>query len=136
MKFFATIEVGKGQKRRFTKSTHENLLKIKDYSMPFQWNYGYINNTLSTDGDELDVFIFGCKYKPFDIVKVKPRFVIYTIENGVEDNKVLAGRVGKKDLSRVLEVLIGNTNRIVRGIGNKEAAIALIKKETIKGGNV
>tara|TARA_R110002074_G_scaffold317411_3_gene487880 strand:- start:3308 stop:3841 length:534 start_codon:yes stop_codon:yes gene_type:complete len=65
--------------------------RIISTSMLYPGNYGYIPNTLSGDGDPLDVLLI-CDYKiyPGTIINVKIVGVLLTIDEKGEDEKIIA----------------------------------------------
>ncbi|MCM0158287.1 inorganic diphosphatase [Candidatus Nardonella dryophthoridicola] len=57
----------------------------------FPFNYGYINNTLSLDGDKLDVIIpINYKLQIGSIILCKPVALILMEDENGEDNKIIA----------------------------------------------
>lgn len=93
MKFSAVIEIPKNSlnKNEINKETGE-LVIDRILSIPCPQNYGYIPNTLSGDGDPLDIFIVSPDpIKPLTEVKFRPWGILLCEDNGLEDNKVIAG---------------------------------------------
>jgi inorganic pyrophosphatase len=65
------------------------LDRVIDRAVPF--NYGFIPKTLSKDGDPLDVFIIsGDPIVPLSEVKLELLGVIVCVDNGKEDEKIIA----------------------------------------------
>lgn len=65
--------------------------RILSTSMLYPGNYGYIPNTLSGDGDPLDILLI-CDYPiyPGTIINVKILGVLLTIDEKGEDEKIIA----------------------------------------------
>lgn len=65
--------------------------RILNTPMLYPGNYGYIPNTLSGDGDPLDILLIS-EYSsyPGTIIKVKIIGVLYTIDENGEDEKIIA----------------------------------------------
>jgi inorganic pyrophosphatase len=58
-------------------------------------NYGFLPQTLSDDGDPLDVFIYSSfAIEPLAVVKLKVERVIHAFDNGVGDAKIIATVIG------------------------------------------
>ena len=83
------IEISKGSKIKYEFNEENNMLeldRILHNSNVFPYNYGFIPNTLSSDGDPVDVIII-CDYKllPGCITNVK-------IIGGIETSDEKIGR--------------------------------------------
>ncbi len=69
-------------------------------STPMQYpcNYGFIPNTLSGDGDPVDVLVYtNAPLHPGVLIKVKPIGVLITRDESGEDEKILAVPITKLD---------------------------------------
>lgn len=69
-------------------------------------NYGFVPGTLQHDGDELDAYIIGKGLKQGEVVNALPIALIYCIDNGKVDNKLVcaaptAGRNIKRLVNRI-----------------------------------
>jgi inorganic pyrophosphatase len=65
--------------------------RILNTSMLYPGNYGYIPNTLSGDGDPLDVLLItDYPILPGSIVDVRIIGVLYTVDEKGEDEKIIA----------------------------------------------
>jgi inorganic pyrophosphatase len=94
MNFDAVVEIPKGSrvKYEFDEKTHRfRINRVLPNSVAYPLNYGFVPNSLSTDGDPSDILIpsvdaleQGC------IVEVRPVGVLYMIDGGEEDHKVFA----------------------------------------------
>lgn len=96
MNFIAKIEIPKNSyfKYEFNKDSNE-LLVDRVLSIPCPFNYGYIPNTLSADGDPLDIFIISAEpLVSLSHVLFRPFGVLICEDQGIEDNKVIAGIQG------------------------------------------
>jgi len=87
----AIVEIPKGSyyKYEIDKKTGELVLdRVVNYPVPF--NYGYVVDTLSEDGDPLDVFILSSDpIPPKTRVKVKLHSVFLCKDNGDLDHKLI-----------------------------------------------
>ncbi|CAL4042071.1 Inorganic pyrophosphatase [Buchnera aphidicola (Phyllaphis fagi)] len=60
-------------------------------SMVYPCNYGYINHTLSNDGDPLDVLIpITYSLQPKCVIKCRPIGILKMIDESGEDSKIIA----------------------------------------------
>ena len=97
----AFIEISKGSnlKYEFDKENQCLILdRILHNSNVFPYNYGYVPNTLSDDGDPLDIIIL-CDYAihPGTLVKCKIIGGINTEDENGGDHKIIAVLVEKSD---------------------------------------
>ena len=70
--------------------------------LPYPGNYGFIPSTYSDpdkggDGDALDVLILGQSVNTGDIIPIKPIAVLKLIDEGEQDDKIIAVPALKKD---------------------------------------
>jgi inorganic pyrophosphatase len=81
-------------------------------------NYGFIPQTLSDDGDALDIIVLSESAKRGDILKVKVIGMLKLVDKGEEDNKVIAvteqGAFKKIDTIKELLVKKPNAIQIIR----------------------
>lgn len=90
MKVFIENEAGSDQKNLFNEKTLE-YRKTYTISRKYPYPYGFILNTTSGDGDNLDCFVLTeRKLKSREIVEVEPIGLMEQIEDGEEDHKILA----------------------------------------------
>lgn len=92
MKIFIEISKGSNLKYEHDKETNSLLLdRIIHNTNTFPYNYGYIPNTLSPDGDPLDIIIL-CDYSlhPGCYAECKVIGGIETEDEGGKDDKILA----------------------------------------------
>lgn len=96
MRVFVQNEAGLDQKHLH----NEKTLKYKGtrrVSRPHPYPYGFILNTTSGDGDNLDCFVItDQELKSGDIVDCEPVGIMEVFYNGKEDHKVLAILNGEK----------------------------------------
>ena len=72
--------------------------RILNTSMLYPGNYGYIPNTLSGDGDPLDILLLSdYSIYPGVVVKVRLIGILYTVDENGEDEKIIAVPVNKVD---------------------------------------
>jgi len=92
----AIIEIPMGSRHKYEidKGTGELVLdRVLNVSYPF--NYGFIPETLCDDGDPLDVFVVSNQpIPPLTKVRIKILGVIKGIDNGKQDDKIIAGIEG------------------------------------------
>lgn len=92
MNLKAVIEVSKGSlnKYEFNKQTN-NLELSRVLPIPCPENYGFIPNTLSGDGDPLDIFIISAEpLVHLSLIEFNPIGVLSCEDQGLEDNKIIA----------------------------------------------
>jgi inorganic pyrophosphatase len=88
------IEIPMGTKNKYEVNKEKNKIKLDRvlYSaLSYPEEYGYIENTLSADGDPLDVLIIS-SYPTFPGCLVDARVLGYlkVIDNNLEDEKIIA----------------------------------------------
>lgn len=90
MKVFIENEAGSNKKNLFDEKTLE-YRKTVEVSRKYPYPYGFVLETTSGDGDNLDCFILTTKVlKTGDIIDAEPVGMFEQIEDGKEDNKILA----------------------------------------------
>lgn len=99
----ALVECLKGTKEKYEKEGDRLVL---DRYLKRRWvaNYGSIPNTLQADGDELDCYIIGKNLHRGQIVDALPLCIIYVVDNGFIDNKIIcaAGTASKYGIHRTV----------------------------------
>lgn len=140
MKVFIESEAGSDQKNIFNEKTLE-YSRTRTVSALYPFPYGFLLNTTSGDGDNLDCFVLTNKsIKSQEIIEVEPIGMFEEIEDGEEDPKILAVPVGEswiidaetekifRDFSaKVFSHIPGKKKVLGRFLGKKEA-LELIKK--------
>lgn len=156
--FDVFIEIPKGSRNKyeFDKKTGTiRLDRIIHSSMRYPTDYGYIPNTLSQDGDPLDVLVCltdatipGC------IIKVKPIAVFYMSDDKGNDEKILCVPISdpnynywndinfipnhtKKEIEHFFKRYkdLENKNVIINGWGGVNDAIKVYKESIIRYNN-
>ena len=139
MKVFIENEVGSNIKNIFDEMTLE-YSRSHQVSADYPFPYGFLLNTKSGDGDNLDCFeLTKQPLKSRDIVDVEPIGMFEEIEDGEEDHKILAVLSGEtweidknlqqtfRDFSaKVFSHLPGKEKSVGRFLG-KEDALRLIE---------
>lgn len=88
----ALIEVSMWSRSKYEMDKETGLLVLdREIERSYPTNYGYIPNTLSPDGDALDIFVISnYPIEPGVIVRYEPLGVVQLLDQGVSDNKVIA----------------------------------------------
>ena len=92
--FMCVVEIPKGSKNKYELDKETGLLmldRILHTSTHYPANYGFIPRTYGDDGDPLDVLLL-CEQtlEPLALVKAYPIGVISMIDNGRNDEKIIA----------------------------------------------
>ena len=110
------IEISKGSNLKYEYDTESNKLildRVLNNTNVFPYNYGFIPNTLSPDGDPIDIILLS-KHSliPGTYVKVKVIGIVRTVdESGIDDKIVcvLDSKIDKEyDLVNDIENLNAN----------------------------
>ena len=92
--FICVVEISKGSKKKYEldKETGYIILdRILYTSTHYPANYGFIPRTLGDDGDPLDVLLICAEpLEPMSLVRAYPIGVISMIDNGRNDEKIIA----------------------------------------------
>ena len=92
--FFAVIEIEKGSKMKYELDKKTGFLmldRVLYTSTHYPANYGFFPRTYSDDGDPLDVLILCSEsIEPLALVKCYPIGVISMLDNGANDDKIIA----------------------------------------------
>jgi len=92
--FYAVIEIEKGSKKKYELDKQTGLLKLDRIlytSTHYPANYGFIPRTYADDDDPLDVLVLCSEpINPLVLVRVYPIGVITMIDNGRNDEKIIA----------------------------------------------
>lgn len=95
--FPAIIEVPKGSKTKYELDKKTGMIKVDRIlysSVQYPANYGFIPRTLGEDHDPLDVLVLGQdRVYPLSIMRAKPIGVMEMIDQGEEDDKIIAVHV-------------------------------------------
>ena len=92
--FITVVEISKGSKKKYEldKETGYIILdRILYTSTHYPANYGFIPRTYGDDGDPLDVLLLCSEpLEPMSLVRAYPIGVISMIDNGRNDEKIIA----------------------------------------------
>ena len=92
--FLALIEIQKGSKTKYELDKETGLLildRILYTSTHYPASYGLIPRTYADDGDPLDVLVLCSEpIRPYTLVRVYPIGAISMIDNGANDEKIIA----------------------------------------------
>lgn len=92
--FIAVVEIPKGSKKKYEldKETGYIILdRILHTSTHYPANYGFIPRTYGDDKDPLDVLVLCSEpIEPLSLVRCYPIGVMYMIDNGMNDEKIIA----------------------------------------------
>ena len=92
--FFSVIEIPQGSKMKYELDKKTGFLmldRVLYTSTHYPANYGFIPRTYADDGDPLDVLILCSEsIEPLALVKCYPIGVISMLDNGANDDKIIA----------------------------------------------
>lgn len=92
--FFAVIEIEKGSKNKYEMDKETGALRLDRIlytSTHYPANYGFIPRTYGDDNDPLDVLVLCSEsIEPMTLVRCYPIGVISMIDNGRNDEKIIA----------------------------------------------
>ena len=92
--FFAVIEIEKGSKQKYELDKKTGFLmldRVLYTSTHYPANYGFIPRTYAADGDPLDVLVLCSEsIEPLALVNCYPIGVISMLDNGANDDKIIA----------------------------------------------
>ena len=92
--FICVIEISKGSKKKYELDKETGLIMLDGIlytSTHYPANYGFIPRTYGDDGDPLDVLLICAEpLEPMSLVRAYPIGVISMIDNGRNDEKIIA----------------------------------------------
>lgn len=92
--FNVVIEIPKGSRNKYEYDEELDIIKLDrvNYAaMSHPYDYGFIPQTRSEDGDHLDAFvILDSSVFPGCLVEARPVGVLYMIDDGEKDEKIIA----------------------------------------------
>ena len=92
--FICVIEISKGSKKKYELDKETGFImldRILYTSTHYPANYGFIPRTYGDDGDPLDVLLLCSEpLEPLTLVRAYPIGVISMIDNGRNDEKIIA----------------------------------------------
>jgi len=149
--FVAVIEIPKGSKKKYELDKETGFLsldRILYTSTHYPANYGFIPRTYGDDEDPLDVLLLCSEdIEPMTIVRAYPIGVITMIDNGRNDEKIIAIPFGDPtynhytDISQLPQHIAEEMNHffrvykqleeketVVNEIGDREKAVAIVQE--------
>jgi len=112
-----TVECLKGRKEKYEKvMTPHGVDFLLNRMLKRRWvaNYGYVEGTLQADGDELDTYILGNDVAIGGTYEALPICMIYSVDNGEVDNKLICATRSAKNINRTVK-------RIIKFVGKYKA---------------
>ena len=104
----AIIEIPKGSRAKYEIDKDSGLIKLDRVlrgSMMYPLHYGIIPQTLFDDGDPLDIMVLmQVTVVPLTLVSCRVIGVMRMIDQGVEDDKILAVAEGDPSVSDIQDV--------------------------------
>ncbi len=101
MKVFIEQTCEPSKKNVFDKQTG-TYIKTVDFHLTYPYAYGYILNTLATDGDELDCYVItDQKFAHSTVIECEPIGMVEYFEDGQADHKIFV--VPKGEAAEVTE---------------------------------
>lgn len=101
--FVAVIEIPKGSKQKYEIDEATGMLRLDRIlytSTHYPANYGFIPQTLSEDGDPLDVLVLCSEsLTPMCMVECYPIGAISMIDNHLQDDKIIAVPFGDPQMN-------------------------------------
>jgi inorganic pyrophosphatase len=102
------IEIPKGSRNKFEVDKETGLIRLdRVLHKPFryEWDYGFIPQTLADDGDPLDgVVIVDQPSFPAAIIPCRPIGVMHMIDQGEGDDKIICVPADDPDSKRVMSI--------------------------------
>tara|TARA_Y100000031_G_scaffold14002_1_gene14797 strand:+ start:853 stop:1290 length:438 start_codon:yes stop_codon:yes gene_type:complete len=136
VKVFIENEANSNQKNIYNEKTLE-YKKTVTVSRKYPYAYGFIPNTTSGDGDNVDCFVLtNHKFKTGDIIEVKVVGLMEQLEDGEVDHNILAVPVGETTTidNEVKDKITDFINHVFDHLPNKTVTTGsfLGKKEAVK----
>ncbi|WP_024800945.1 inorganic diphosphatase [Nocardia sp. BMG51109] len=108
MEFDVTIEIPKGQRNKYEVDHETGRVRLDRYlytPMVYPADYGYIENSLGSDGDPLDCLVLLPESVfPGVIVEARPVGVLLMSDEAGGDEKIVAVPAGDKRWDHIQEV--------------------------------
>ena len=134
--FICVVEISKGSKKKYELDKESGYLildRILHTSTHYPANYGFIPRTFGDDNDPLDVLLLCSeKIEPMTLVRAYPIGVISMIDNGRNDEKIIAIPFSDpnynmyKDISELPKHVfdeMGHFFSVYKNLENKETAV-------------
>ena len=145
--FVAVVEISKGSKKKYELDKETGFLRLDRIlytSTHYPANYGFISRTYGDDKDPLDVLILCSEeIEPMTLVECYPIGVIRMIDNGANDEKIIAIPFSDptynmyKDISELPSHLFEEMSHfftVYKQLENKETAVNEVngREEAVK----
>jgi inorganic pyrophosphatase len=102
------IEIPEGSKNKYELDKPSGLIKLDRVlhsSVRYPANYGFIPQTLSDDGDPLDILVIGQEpLPPLTLVQARPIGVMHMIDQGIPDEKIIAISVYDPEFNHIQDI--------------------------------
>ncbi|MBQ7985773.1 MAG: inorganic diphosphatase [Clostridia bacterium] len=134
--FICVIEISKGSKKKYELDKESGYLmldRILHTSTHYPANYGFIPRTYGDDNDPLDVLLLCSEQiEPMTLVRAYPIGVISMIDNGRNDEKIIAIPFSDpnnnmyKDISELPKHVFDEMShffKVYKNLENKETAV-------------
>ena len=148
--FIAVIEIAKGSKTKYELDKETGFLildRILHTSTHYPANYGFIPRSLGDDGDPLDVLMLCSEpIQPLTLVRCRPIGVMFMLDNGRNDEKIIAVPVDDPNYSCYNDITdlpphlseeiqhffsvykaLEHKDTAVKDMGSREEAVEIIK---------
>jgi inorganic pyrophosphatase len=106
--FNMIVEITKGSRNKYEYDEELDIIKLDRVGYTTQvyiLDYGFIPQTRSEDGDHLDAFIFmDSPTFPYCLIKARPIGVMYMIDSGDKDEKIIAVPVDDVRYNHITEL--------------------------------
>lgn len=113
----AVVECIKGTREKYELAEDGKSI-ILNRMLDRKWveSYGYIENTLQGDGDELDTYIIGRRLVRGEKVEVLPICIVYCLDNYQIDNKLIcASRTARGNIKARVRKILRFINKYKKG---------------------
>ena len=151
--FVCVVEISKGSKKKYELDKETGLIildRILHTSTHYPANYGFIPRTYGDDNDPLDVLILCSEsIEPLVLVRAYPIGVISMIDNGRNDEKIIAIPFGDPNYNQYTDIdqlpshifeemrhffsvykNLEHKTTAVNEVSGREAAVEIIKTAT------
>ncbi len=138
--FICVVEIPKGSKNKYELDKETGFLmldRILYTSTHYPANYGFIPRTYGDDNDPLDVLLLCSEsLEPLTLVKAYPIGVISMIDNGKNDEKIIAIPFNDPNYNHYTDITelpkhvfdeMSHFFRVYKNLENKETAVDEVK---------
>lgn len=106
--FICVVEITKGSKKKYELDKESGFLmldRILYTSTHYPANYGFIPRTYGDDGDPLDVLLLCAEpIEPMTLVRAYPIGVMSMVDNGRQDEKIIAIPFGDPNYNHYTDI--------------------------------